>query len=364
MQHNPSRDGLKRSATQAFLAATSTSPKKGGGGIGNKTALGIRFSSNWKPPMDIPTKFRLVESTGTDLQGNPAIFHQYVDHYVKRSERGLICSKKWVTDEGGYIKDIGGKCLACSEVDHGATDINTRVVHALEGFHMAYYHLIQAKDRNTGKPLFSEYNGEKKPIMNKEECTGRGCEYCKKGVEKVLGRRVIWQAGVFAMDALKSFLSDISRKCRNCGGDLRVVAFGCPSCGEVLVTVDDSSMSDKELVIYNQTVHECPACKTVDLPDRYFECSDCNNGAPMEMYDVEFEVKRIGSGLKTQVVFSNPVVKPLPAHLEKELERKWDLSKVFQPDDFDYQAKVLKMDNPYSEGGKEQHEEYEENPSF
>ena len=319
---------------------------------GGKTLLSVRWHGRWRPPQNVTTKFRLMPGAYTGFEGEENEYFQYVEHFVARSKRGFICSKQYQIVDGN-LTTIGGKCLGCAERDSGAEDVSWSLRHAFNGIHLAWYHLDPVTDDN-GKPIFYK-TGERKgeQIMRKVECEGRRCAYCKDDVEKVYGKKVHWSIGSGHLNDLAGFVSEIEKDCASCGeGRLEEVTYECSECGYIFIDIATTDLEDKAIASYVAHKRECPECQSVDYPMRQFECDQCQDPESTSVFDCTLEIKRQGEGTQSTIQIPRWACEELPAELDDTIVvSPRQFKRVFTPDPFDIQAKILKIRNPYSEDG-------------
>lgn len=318
-------------------------------------SFGLRINARFKPPQNVTTPFRFLDGDYVSLAGVPVPFYQYFLHWSARTNRGFICSKKWEMTADGDIQEIGGKCLGCEAMEEDSKSIDRRLMHVFNGIHLAYYHEVQATDKAGKGLVYSKGEREGQPVLERVPCKGRVCELCKKKVDKVFGKKVHYSVGTGHLDNIVGFTTEIEKSCR-CGGQLTAVTYGCVKCQAVWLDATESEMSDEDLLKYRNNVHKCPECGHVDLPFPEFECDSCNEPKSLGLFDVDVDIKRQGEGTKSTLQIGRWVHKELSEELQ-EMAHPWPFDKIFSPDSFDYQAKCLKIDNPYTDGKAEEHAE-------
>jgi hypothetical protein len=292
------------------------------------------------------TRFRFLNAAYHRFDGAVVPYHMYVEHFNATNMKSFICSKTWGMDEQGNIQAEGGKCLGCQMMDEGAKNINRRVMHAFNGLHMIWFHLVPATDK-TGKPMVTKAG---QPLMNYEPCKGRACPLCKQKVEKIFGKQVYLQVGVGHFDNIVGFGAEIERSCA-CGGRLLPVTFSCAKCNAILLDVSESEMDDETLYQWAKQQHQCSECNHTDILISEDECDKCSTPRKLEIFDVTVDIKRQGDGPKTTIQIPRWEAEELPDELKEKAELV-PLDKVLVADNFDWQAKALGIDNPYKEGVK------------
>jgi len=310
----------------------------------------------WRPPQNVTTKFRLLPGAYVGFEGEENEYFQYVDHFVARSKRGFICSKQYQIIDGN-LTSTGGKCLGCKERDGGADDISWSLKHAFNGVHLVWYHLEPVIDDN-GKPMLYKHGDRKgEQIMRKIECEGRRCPHCKDGLEKVFGKQVHWSIGSGHLNDLAGFVSEIEKDCANCGeGRLEEISYECSNCGFVFIDMNTTEMDNAAIASYVSHKRECPECKTKDYPMRQFECDVCQDPESTSIFDCTLEIKRQGENTNSTIQIPRWTKEDLPDNLDPKIDLKpFQFKRVFSPDPFDIQAKILKIRNPYGAGDVDDH---------
>ena len=349
-----------RSSFGQRVSGYATRRKEGGGGGGY--SLGIKWGGRWRPPVGVTTKFRLLPGSYTDLEGFDCEYFTYVEHFAARSNKSFICSKEYKIVDGS-LTTVSGKCLGCEERDQGAEDVSWRLLHAFNGIHLAFYHLEPVFDDNNKPVTYKRGDRQGEQVHRKVLCEGRRCKYCKEGLEKVFGKKVHWSIGSGHLQDLAGFVNEIEKDCTNCGGRLEPVCYDCADCGEPLIDLVETELSDNDIQKLVAHKMKCPKCGTEDFPLRQVECSGCQDPTPLSIFDCDLEIKRQGEGTNSTIQIPRWTPTELSEDLQ-ELAKPWKLGQVFQPDPFEWQAKVLKMRNPYGEGGKNQSRDYTDDADY
>lgn len=329
----------------------------GGGGY----SLNVRWHSRFKPPQNVTTKFRLLPGSYTDFEGLDSEYFPYVEHFAARSNKSFICSKQYKIVDGD-LTTIGGKCLGCEARDQGAEDVSWRLLHAFNGIHLAYYHLEPVFDDNNKPVTYKRGDRQGEQVHRKVPCEGRRCKHCKEGLEKVFGKKVHMSLGSGHLQDLAGFVTEIEKDCANCGGRLEEVLYECAKCAEPLIDLGNTELSDKEIMSLTARHMECPSCGNRDFPIRQVECDGCQDPTPLSIFDCDLEIKRQGEGTNSTIQIPRWTPTELSDDL-KEMAKPWPFKKVFAPDPFDWQAKVLKIRNPYGDS-KDQARDYADEADF
>lgn len=289
------------------------------------------------------------------FEGEENEYFQYVDHFVARSKRSFICSKQYKIVDGS-LTTIGGKCLGCEERDNGAEDVSWSLKHAFNGIHLAWYHLAPVFDDRNNPVCYKHGDRQGEQVMNRVECEGRRCKYCKDGLEKIFGKKVHWSIGSGHLNELAGFITEIERDCANCGGILEEAAYECAECGTLYLDMLSTDLDDKAITSFVSRKHECPECKHVGYPLRQFECNGCQDPESTSIFDCTLEIKRQGEGTQSRLQIPRWYEEDLPADLDPDIDTKpSQFKRVFAPDPFEVQAKILKINNPYGAGDPDDH---------
>jgi len=325
---------------------TRRSESMGGGGGG----LGYRHRYRWSPPTNVTTRARLLPGSYTDFEGEEAEYFPFVEHYVKRSNKFILCSKQYQIVDGD-LTTVGGKCLACRERENGADDISWSMRHAFNVLHLAWYHKVPVFDENGRPKKYSKGKRQGEQITDDIECEGRRCQYCKEGLEKFFGRRVHWSLGSGHMNELAGIIVEIEKSCANCGeGRLEVISYECEKCGHPIIDMASTDLDPKAINSFVSRKRECPKCGHNAVPLRQAECDKCQDPIPTSIFDCELEIKKQGEGTNSTIQVPRWTVAEIPEEL-KELCKPFVFKKVFQPDPFEVQAKILRIKNPWGNEG-------------
>jgi hypothetical protein len=310
----------------------------------------------------VTTKLRLLPGSYTDLEGLDSEYYPYVNHFVKRSNKSFICSKQYkITD--GDLTAVGGKCLGCEAIEKGDDGVGWQLLHAFNAIHLAYYHLEPVFD-DDGKPIvYKKGDRQGEQVHRKVLCEGRRCKYCKDGLEKVFGKKVHLSLGSRHLGQLAGITNEIEKDCANCGGRLEEVLWECSNCAEPLIDLANTDMKDEDILKVTARHMECPKCGTKDFPIKQSECDGCQDPTPLSIFDCDLEIKREGENTDSTIMVPRWTPTELSDDL-KEMAKPWPFKKVFSPDPFDWQAKVLKIRNPYGSEGQDKARDYAEEPEL
>jgi len=346
---NYSADKKRATFGQRVLGYTTRRSESMGGGGGGGGGLTLRWKCRWAPPVNTTTKIRILPGSYLDLEGDEGEYFPFVEHFVKRSNRGFICSKQYQIVNGD-LATIGGKCLGCQEIDNGAEDISWRMLHAFNVLHLSWYHYVPAVD-DKGRPIkYSKGKKQGEQAMNELPCEGRKCPHCADKHEKFFGRHVYWSLGSGHMNEFAGVVEEIGKDCANCGeGRLNTASYECEKCGHVYIDMETTELDQKAVRSFVARKHECPKCQHVGTPLKQDECDNCRDPLSLSIFDCELEIKRQGEGTNSTIQIPRWVKAEIPKELEEKC-KPFNFKKVFTPDPFEIQAKILKIKNPW---GKE-----------
>jgi len=335
----------------------------------NVPLLGFRYNNRLTIPKYF-TKVKLIKGVYKDFSGEIVPYHERVDHFSARVKAGFICSRKWVIDEEGYLSG-SGNCLCCellcipqNDSRKGPDAVNHMSFRPLKAFllyHVEEYHIVEATDKDGKVQVHKKDSPEnfkwpyKKgdPIMRRVVCEKIGCDHCKENYEKVLGSVVHWSLGGDHYAALCAFADDVERKCFNCReGQLEALIYTCPECDNIVLDLTpegDTRMNRDELAAAVADYYKCPHCQRDIMLEPIWECDNCKDPKPTDLFDIIFEVKKVGDERPT-LSFGRIWYDDLPDEMTEMKPKDDKLERVFRPDGTAYQAKRLDVRNPFKDG--------------
>lgn len=358
MQYSPGRRSSFAQRVRGYVHKRQESAKRGGGSRGR--SLNIRWGSRWRPPKNKTTKFRALPGDYKGFDGNTYEYHQYVEIFSARTKKSFCSTKKWGINSEGDLVAAGGDCLGYDEwkreIDEGVPrdkrTVSLRLLHAFNGIHLAWYHLVPVFDDN-GKPVLYQKGDRKgEQVHRKEECEGRRCGMCKDKLEKVFGKKVHWSLGGGHLGDLAGVISEIEKDCLSCGGQgsLEIISYECSKCGHGFIDMENTDMADEQIFHASGQIQKCSECGTKDYMLEQPECSECQDPMKTSIFDVDLEIKRQGEGTNSTIQVPRWTTTELPEELQ-EMAKPWPFNRIFAGDPLDIQAKLLKVSNPYGKGG-------------
>ena len=336
----------------------------------SKPMLHLRYGGRLKLTPS-PQWIRLVKEVHKAFDGSDVPFFEYVEHFAKRTNRGFVCSrvyKQLANTRGDYVTTGTGQCAGCHElgIPEGAWDFGPNppkdlARRAMSGFlalSCEPHHLVESRDQQGRLRVYerdSRWGKKGDPIMERVLCAGRGCEPCAERADETFGKLMHWSVGSGHFSAISSFADDLERECRDCGGELAPQAYHCPQCGERLIDMRSTTLTDEQLADATSLPCKCGSCHRTILMRAVFLCSGCKDPVPTSLFDVEVYVKKItppGGGfpvlqfVKHRVCeISDELQALLP--VDKEGRPRKVLHRVFAADPLPDQCRVLNIENPF-----------------
>lgn len=332
----------------------------GNGGKSRGSSLSIRWGNKWAPPKVTPTEVRLLPGAYMSKDGEEGHYYQYISFYSARTNKSFITSAEW-TLVNGRPERTGGECLGWDEFDRETAEgveqshrtVSRRLMHAFNGIHLDWYHDVPVE--RDGKVLVYE-NGPHKgeQITNKQQCTGRKCDYCAAKLPKSFGKKIHWSMGLGHLNNLVGAIDEIEKDCANCGGigTIEKITCDCEECGQPVISVSDFDLSNEKQAAEYYRITGSPykcRCGHVGWLLTQLECSNtaakCKDPKPRSLFDCDIEVKRQGEGASSTV----QVVRWTPTVLSEdlmEMAKPYNFSEIFSPDPMNIQAEILGIRNP------------------
>jgi len=279
---------------------------------GPRTTRGRRFSDEYKPPMGphaldvgrlLPGNYTVQiagDEKGESLAEVQLEFFPFVEHFDGRTNKSSVCS-------GGPLHNFKGKrddCRGCDMFYEGlgapkgtTKRMSKRDMFVFNFLHMAPYHKVESLDQNTGQIRVNE-RGE--PYYDWHPCEGRTCTACKAGKETKHGRVRPWPMGYSHFNTLiEAYNPLVGNSCASCGtkNSIRSIAWVCPveGCGEAIIDLSTTTMTDADIAKIVMREIECPACKNRVMAQEMYECTACGNARRASIFDVNIHVQRINN---------------------------------------------------------------------
>ena len=335
---------------QALIEAKENQRSKGGGGGG-----GSRFSNVYKPSTDTYDLIRVIPGSydvqighqNGDVETMNLEYYTFVDHYHAGLKKSSICS-------GGplnFSRTKRSPCIGCDihwgdrETDSTGkkrSPMGRSEKYVFNVVHMVPHHKTASVDRNTGKVRKNEETGA--PYYEWTACTGRGCAGCKANAETRPGHRKHWAMGSSHFNMLTGEAAmKIASSCANCGGrkSIETQAWICRGCGDAVIDIQETSLSDAEIERMSLSRVKCPHCAHTDYLEEVIGCSGCSYPRRATIFDADIELKRAstGQGDVTVLVMGDYFIRPLDPKYA-EAAQPMDLPKLYAPTPMEVQERL------------------------
>lgn len=282
------------------------------------------FKDRFKEPnskSQPPTWIRLVK--GAYGPTRDSWLHQWGEHFFRN-----------IGKRGGAVRcsmESEGRCRGCELEQKPARRMSTVNV-----VHLSKYHKVPVRDNN-GEHRKSK-GGDL--LYNDIPCEGQGCNMCAKPDPEdstFFGKLCHWSFGFLWYKALETYNNNLWHTCQ-CGGEIQALGFICPLCETELMEVTPD-MTLEKINLYSTTSLVCPHCGEYIYPEKYPQCTDCDDPRPLSIYDVDLKVTKSGEGKATVVnILEHRKSKCPPELLEQEL---FDLEDIFAPTPYEEQVQIL-----------------------
>lgn len=268
-------------------------------------------------------------------------YYQAWRHYDRDKNTYATCS-------AGNDVDLR-PCVGCAKGIR-KTLYNVFSVIILEHFHKVPW----SKDN---KPVIRDG----KPIMIDQLCEGRNCPACNSQAEKFFGKKAHM---VLNEDALNQLVAaeDIQRANCLCGKELQIEKYICSVCGEVLIDIQRTTMSDSAISAAARSGMWCPKCRRPIGLVEETSCS-CGNPRPVTLFDANIKVRKAPSNKPNTynlgVEFSKPG--PMPPEYKGDVTPV-DMVELFKPLSIPQQRDVYGYRGPIPGMDKESESYEKETP--
>jgi hypothetical protein len=323
--------GTKRKlsfATRAAQLSTRLNAGRGSGGGG--------MYKYFRPKKQVTSKIRFYSGKyESPLDGSDDDFYTYLQHRIWTDSKKMqfACTRR----PGDQAPEPPFPCVACNLMEHGNNTITLSEQRVFNLLWLSDFHEVEEP---------SKKNPEKM-VKYKDPCPGRGCERCINNEAKVFGDRRWFAVGKNHFNNIIEVNRLVGEHC-NCGGTIKLIAFECLNCAEMLLDVENSKKTDEQLAQYAVSTVTCRKCRQANVPMEVVECDKCQDPARLQIFDTEVEVKKTGEGTGTTLMFPKwgHQAMPIPEKL-KAMAEPWEFDKVFAPDSPEIMAKRLGVANPF-----------------
>jgi len=342
-----------------------------GGGGGRSAPFYVnKYQPPVKGPADIirliPGQFptQRIDHDNKDFarspDGEPVVdnlpYYKYISYFHATKQKSLIGSE-------GPLGEFKGKAAPCIAADwfwwewrqrqaSGNKDhpksISRSEKFALTVLVQAPFYQVPQVDKNTGAVRVNE--NTKEPYYDLKQGSVRGNdEYAAAGYKKKDGHRQHWSLSYGHWQVLNDFSDGLARHCRACGGHdcIEEVALLCQNCGEAIVIMAETSLSDEDLTRLRNEEVQCPNCKHMGYLEDAIQCTQCDHGEPATIFDFDLEVKRTptanseNSQQTTLNILRAIGPRPIDSKYGEDLRKALNLPKIFTPTPLDVQRKMF-----------------------
>jgi hypothetical protein len=329
------------------------------------------------PLILIPGEYPIMSSGGQFIE-DPS--ERPVDAWFGSLTHGLKLGKKYRTAvcSAGYDSMRPRSCVYCYANDQKMENVGPiREKYSITVLHLAEYIKVTVKDRDTDKPIQKKSGdgfafwwnqlprdkGDRAKLVEeaKKYHGTKPSDYMKFGHTKYL------ELGGVHYSAITQYGVDLANTCGSCGGELLAVSIMCHSCNEIMM----AGQSPEDIIRSYQGLARCPKCGgDVDNVVLDYECVDCNEPEPVDIYSTVIFLRRDGEGAQTKVTmvrtramekfsipdqYKNDDGDGVPEMLAKI--EPFDFSKMVVPDTLAKQSEALGIPNPYAESGSSDYDE-------
>jgi hypothetical protein len=173
--------------------------------------------------------------------------------------------------------------------------------------------------------------------------------YAAAGYERKEGHVMHWPMGYAHYAVLDNHGEQLSKGCTSCGGTdtIEDVALACQSCGETIVMMDNTALSEEEIAKLKDEEVRCPNCGVFGYLEDIIRCTGCNRANPATIFDYDLRVKRVettssdgGSQTALQIMGAlGP--RPISDEFGEDLRKPLDLPKIYSPTSIDTQLDLF-----------------------
>lgn len=189
---------------------------------------------------------------------------------------------------------------------------------------------------------------KKQPYMMWAKGSTRGNDqYALGGYERKDGHVMHWSLGYNQWNTLTEYANSLATSCRSCHGQdtIRELALVCRACGEPVVEIDTTTLSDAELNKIRDEQVKCHHCQVSGFLDNVIQCTNCAHAEEATLFDFDLEVTQVKAsdgGKGFNLVIRKAIGPRDISPMYKDDERKsLDLTKIFAPFSMEQQLKIL-----------------------
>lgn len=366
---------------------------KRSGGKGRRGNVYERY----RPPVGVPSPFALINAEYVDP--NPSQDEVETDpatgrpREVKKPYFKVRMHKRAITRQGGgqsyrnsvcssgYNPHAPQPCAGCMGMDQGDRSIGLGDLAVFGMVHLAVYHAHPLIDRQTGGYIMKRDSNPPVAVMVDDECSGRTCNYCRalsgqplvndpenpwpgyrpQDIQTHFGKRRFMELGKNHLSNLEAWDSTISSLCGNDGSQLITDAFVCPSCGNMVIDMNQDPRTDQQIAEVVSKPYPCLQCNRPVLLREVVACEVCeqNHRQPVQytLFDRVLWGMRQGEQTASQLVLHrheslDEFAARVPPQIlggktvrqiVEELAKPYDFAKLYEPKNLQDQMKDLEM---------------------
>lgn len=120
------------------------------------------------------------------------------------------------------------------------------------------------------------------------------------GADLRFGRKMFLDLGKNHTQNLFTIMKDISEKC-HCGGTIFPKAWSCTSCGAEVASFETTNLSKKDYLALGSKEVKCGSCGTPWFPAAVHQCTNCDEPAPVELFDVVLNLVKTGANTASMI---------------------------------------------------------------
>lgn len=379
--------------TSPFRRTARNETKRGGGG-----RRGGSYYDRYRLPQDNVTAFLLVEEDYVDP--NPAQdeimvgpdgrpqevhkpFYKFRKHRVKLNQndfRDEICS-------AGHNPHNPQPCVGCFHMDQGDRRVGVADNFAFTIVHLANYHRHPLLDRRTGGVVMRR-DQPNTPVYIEDECLGgRTCNFCRvlsgqapindpqnpwpgfrpEDITTIFGKRRYLELGKNHLGDLLGWDASISSFCGNDGQQLITDGFKCPTCGMMIIDMNNPQevRTDAQISEAVAQPYPCLQCNRPVILQEVVACEECerNSRQPgqLSVFNRVLFGGRQGQDTNSHLILQRhmslaefarlvdprllPQGKTFDQHLS-DLAKPYDFEQIFRPKDLRGQSERLQLPLP------------------
>lgn len=317
------------------------------------------------PRIDFDAKDFMVDADGNQVTDVLPYF-KWIEYYHATYEKSCVGSEGPLGD----FKNKGDPCLAADHFwwqwrerqrtgEKTPNAMSRREKFAITVLVEAPFYKVPRTDKQSGAVIYKE--GTQEPYYDWKKGSKRGQdEYALAGYERKEGHRQHWSLGTGHWLTLCEYGDSLGVHCRSCGTRdcIEEIALICQGCGDAVVEMASTSLSDEELQRMRDEEVRCPHCRHVGYLTDMIACTNCNHGERATLFDFDLEVKRVktttkeGGNQTNLQILSAKGPKPIDAVYGEDMRKPLDLPKIFSPTSIEKQRELF-GDVPEEEAAEE-----------